>query len=655
MNRKYLIISLVVGLLSTVSPADLYLQGVGADHELNATNDRFYTGAGADFIGQGYDWSGVGENQCGQWATMISPSYFISANHYHPGPGDTLTFHLDNDPNGPTYTTGIASGILIPGTVDLYLGKLTSPIPASEDIATYPIWVLPNLSAYANQNMFVYGTPNKVGQNVISYASASQVYYTFSATGGDGPNEAYLMSGDSGAPSFGYSNGQLAVLGVHWTNSGSTPYDGATCSDTNVSNYVAALQANMVGETLRVSSLESCTWSASGGNWCTKSCWSPATLPGATDTAIVNLSASLTSINVDSASSVGSVYMNGAGALSVTGNLLTVASAVSVGAGQTIQGSGRIAAPAFNVNGGTLGGALSLTGNVVSTGGHFTPGGATKMSVTGNLTLDPASVVNFQLGAPGSMNDQINIVGNLTLDGTLNVSALTGFGPAAGSASATYPLFNYTGVLTDNNPQIVMPPKLLNPVSGYNYTYSGTLVTTANQVDLVVTLNGDANGDGVLNSADIDALYKQYGTGAAGQAVVSAELKNMFNTGMGDANLDHCIDLLDFQTLLSNWQKSGPGLGWAQGDFNGDGTVNFSDFQLMLNDWNPVGFTPVPEPASLSLILLGGLALLRRKKWAVGSRQERQRNGNSEEAKKEEPAAVRRPCGFFLFAGSPPI
>jgi len=28
------------------------------------------------------------------------------------------------------------------------------------------------------------------------------------------------------------ANGQLAVVGVHWTNSGSTPYDGATCSDT---------------------------------------------------------------------------------------------------------------------------------------------------------------------------------------------------------------------------------------------------------------------------------------------------------------------------------------------------------------------------------------------------------------------------------------
>jgi hypothetical protein len=46
--------------------------------------------------------------------------------------------------------------------------------------------------------------------------------------------------------------------------------------------------------------------------------------------------------------------------------------------------------------------------------------------------------------------------------------------------------------------------------------------------------------------------------------------------------------------------------------------VDFLDFQILLNYWNPGGWnyapSQTPEPASLSLILLGGLALLRRKK-----------------------------------------
>jgi hypothetical protein len=250
-------------------------------------------------------------------------------------------------------------------------------------------------------------------------------------------------------------------------------------------------------------------------------------------------------------------------------------------------------------------------------------------------------VVNFQLGAPGGTNDQISVAGNLTLDGTLNVSALTGFGPAAGSPSATYPLFTYAGSLTNNSPKIVMPATQLNPVNGYNYTYSGSLVATGNQVDLVVTLNGDANGDGVLDAADIDALYQQYGTGAAGQAAVAAELQNIFNTGLGDANLDHKVDLLDLQILLNNWQRSGSGVGWAQGDFNGDGVVDFADFQILLDDWNPAGFTPAPEPATLTVLLLGGLlTTLRRGRRLIEGRGAKSERRNGEE---EAQAVARRP------------
>jgi hypothetical protein len=153
---------------------------------------------------------------------------------------------------------------------------------------------------------------------------------------------------------------------------------------------------------------------------------------------------------------------------------------------------------------------------------------------------------------------------------------------------------------------------------------------------------GDTNRDGVVNAADIDAIYQhltvappgytgwprplvayqaQYdvnGDGAVSQADVTYELNHYFLTNYGDANLDKATDFEDFQTLLNHWQASGSGIGWAQADFNGDGVVDFLDFQILLNYWNPAGwnFAPsqTPEPTSLSLISLGGLALLRRKK-----------------------------------------
>lgn len=616
MERKFLLTVVSLCLFNTLSLslslAETYLQGIGTDHALSYSHDRFYSGSNRAFIGQGYDWSGVGRNSASQWATMISPSYFISSNHYHPSPGDTVTFYAGNSTSSPSYSFAVASGILVPGSSDLYLGRLSAPIPSSSQIAMYPLWVLGANSAYIGKDMFTYGVPDRVGRNVISYVSTSKVSCTFSASGGDGPDEAYPMSGDSGGPSFGYYNGQLALVGAHWQNSGS-PYDGAPFSDTYVPGYISAIQANMVGETLSVASLTTSTWNTSSGNWSATSSWSQAIAPGASDIAVLNLTVGETIVNVDANSTVATLGLLGSGTLTINGNPLTVSRAVAVGAGQSLQGSGSISAPAFEVNGGTLGGSLNLTGNIVSSGGHFTPGGATELTVVGNVTLDASSVATYRFGPAGGEDDQISIIGDLVLDGMISVTALTGFGPAAGSPSASYTLFTYTGSLMNNNPEIDMPATQLNSIDGYNYTYSGTLITTSAEVNLVVTLEGDANGDGKLDPGDIDALYERYGTDAAAQAAVSAELISVFRTSLGDSDLDHSVDFSDFQTMQDHWLRAST---WAAGDFDGNGVTDFADFQILLNNWNPQGMTQssqLPEPVTLSLLILGSLTFLRRR------------------------------------------
>src|SRR5882757_1294071 len=59
-----------------------------------------------------YVWSGVGRVVPGPldsrgdgsfndfWATMISPSFFVSAYHFHPQTGDTVRFYYGNDASG---------------------------------------------------------------------------------------------------------------------------------------------------------------------------------------------------------------------------------------------------------------------------------------------------------------------------------------------------------------------------------------------------------------------------------------------------------------------------------------------------------------------------------------------------------------------------
>ena len=84
--------------------------------------------------------------------------------------------------------------------------------------------------------------------------------------------------------------------------------------------------------------------------------------------------------------------------------------------------------------------------------------------------------------------------------------------------------------------------------------------------------------------------------------------------GPGDVNADGFIDGSDLSIIISHWGQSG--LGWELGDLNGNGIVDGSDYSQVLSYWNPAPPEPagVPEPTTIGLLLLGGLALLKRRR-----------------------------------------
>ena len=93
----------------------------------------------------------------------------------------------------------------------------------------------------------------------------------------------------------------------------------------------------------------------------------------------------------------------------------------------------------------------------------------------------------------------------------------------------------------------------------------------------------------------------------------------------GDVTEDLFVGADDLVRILTHWGESGPAVTWGDGDCapygdgitTGDQFVGADDYVEVLSMWGtsyPAEPTPTPEPATLGLLLLGGLlAIVRRK------------------------------------------
>ncbi len=199
----------------------------------------------------------------------------------------------------------------------------------------------------------------------------------------------------------------------------------------------------------------------------------------------------------------------GAGTLVLSGQSTLAANELSgdstvTGAKLVVNGSFGSAASLLTVSGGgTLAGAGTIGGSVNITDGSLAPGNSPgTLTINGNLSLASSSVLNFEFGQAdtvgGSLNDLVVVQGNLTLDGTLNVSQAQGgtYGPGV------YRVISYSGTLTDNGLDLgTMPVGSTNTVQ----------TSVAGQVNLLttgsITLNfwdGDLGpkNNGVINGGN---------------------------------------------------------------------------------------------------------------------------------------------------------
>jgi len=105
--------------------------------------------------------------------------------------------------------------------------------------------------------------------------------------------------------------------------------------------------------------------------------------------------------------------------------------------------------------------------------------------------------------------------------------------------------------------------------------------------------------------------------------LTAQEISDLYNNGDGvsllagpstDANGDGVVDAADYIALKTHMGQTA-GAALADGDFDGDGDVDFGDLQLLLDSFGggtETGAATIPEPASLGLLVMGSLAMLRR-------------------------------------------
>lgn len=268
---------LLILLFSAASPL-WAIQIVGYD---TLTNDRFANDG--SFVADQFDMSGVAHN--GRWATMISENVYVTAEHFAPGVGSSMTFYADNDPNGTSVTRSITSNRQQIQDTDIFVGTLDSALPAGFSFFDFATEAITNTnsgppgarpdsgsfvnSPYFEANAYAVGrSPSSfeasqnmavgrnllddfvLNRNVTGANSGDAIEATDDGSGGV-VFEAMLETGDSGAPLFvDNGSGSLTIVGVNWFVASTSTEDffGASYLGNYDDDIQAFVDANAVPE-----------------------------------------------------------------------------------------------------------------------------------------------------------------------------------------------------------------------------------------------------------------------------------------------------------------------------------------------------------------------------------------------------------------------
>ncbi len=243
-------------------------------------------------------------------------------------------------------------------------------------------------------------------------------------------------------------------------------------------------------------------------------------------------------------------------------------------------------------------------GAVYSNGGVFGVGGTSGTATVSGADSTWANSSYLVLGGDnGSGTLNIHNGGAVTVSTDLTISSLSTLDILL--ASTSDPLLD-----VDGNANLYNGTLSVGLADGFVLS-QGDLFTLIDMTDISKTVNGTFSGlaeGAIVGNFDGLDLFISY-EGGDGNDVT------LFTLLSGDFDGDGDVDGVDFGLWQTGYPTASGAL-LSDGDADGDGDVDGTDFGIWQANYptNLGGSAAIPEPATLGLILLGGLALANRRR-----------------------------------------
>ncbi len=251
--------------------------------------------------------------------------------------------------------------------------------------------------------------------------------------------------------------------------------------------------------------------------------------PTFTQTGMLNVSSGINTLSTDT-------NFSGAGTTSIAGPAtLRINGSANFSSGHTVNGGGTLEI----LNGSIATGNANITANVLNRGA-IGPGASPGVwNINGNYGQTATGRYEWETAGTGATQaDRINITGNASLSGVLDITVIGPFTPDWGDSWTIMSYGSRTGDFTS-----FIAPALAPNL--YWWRAAG-----ATSYVLGVRNGADTNRDGVVDFLDLNNVLSFFGQAAAGTFGMPGLI--------GDANEDGAVDFLDLNLVLSFFGQSAP-------------------------------------------------------------------------------------------------